>query len=239
MWLHARIELLSEDEDENRFVSKMLQPFDENYDYAPWMRQVTNKATGYYLQRTIERLTTADLLGAEYVAASPFEARPLHHRNKGGPARAPSAAIWAVVPSLRDLTSKDLVKVLTHDEALESLRSKVRAAVSASPQFPKSIDAISDLVNEIEDAASTLEKKMKTERTYSAVWPSILSSAELVIGAAGKVPEVPEVAGAALAALAGVVPYLGSRKNTRREAAFLFVVARQRARSTARKRDKK
>lgn len=106
-WLHGRIDPETVNRSDRSFRTQLLQPYDPAYDYRPWIEQVTRDAVTYYIQRSAERLTTSDLLGAEYVAASPFEARLLHTRSAGGVTSEPaSAAIWADVPGLTNPRSR-------------------------------------------------------------------------------------------------------------------------------------
>jgi hypothetical protein len=224
-WLHGRIDPETVNRDDRSFGTRMLQPYDPAYDYRPWIDQVTRDAVTYFIQRSAERLTTADLLGAEYVAASPFEARLLSTRSAGdvitGPA---SAGIWANVPGLANLKSRDLARMLDNDEAVEDLRGRVRVAVATSTTLSDQSTAIAQLAAEIEQASTTLERKIRTERAYSGILPTISGGAGLMIGAAGGVLGL---ASAGLGILTGFLPYLGSRRNNRREASYLFVMARR------------
>ena len=221
-WLYGRIDPGSVS-DNGRFSMQMLQPHDPTYDYRPWIEQVKRDAVTHYIQRTVGRLTTSDLLGAEYVAASPFEARMLHERSahETGPA---SASIWANVPALADLRSQDLARMLNNDDAVEDLRGKVRSAVTTSSTLHEQSAAISQLTAEIEQTSMSLEKKIRSERAYSAILPTLAGGAGLVVGGAGGVLGL---AGAGLGLLGGLLPYLGNLQNNRREASYLFIMARR------------
>jgi hypothetical protein len=221
-WLYGRID--TDIQEDRSFGTRMLQPYDPGQDYRPWIDRVKRDAVSYYIQRTVGRLTTADLLGAEYVAASPFEARLLEKRSQRTSASPESASIWANVPSFANLRSPDLARLLRNDDAVEDLRGRVRAAVANTIILPDTANAIAQLTAEIDQASSTLERRMRTDRAYSALLPSLAGGAGLVVGAAGGVPGV---AGAAIGALSGLLPYLGSRLNARREASYLFVMARR------------
>jgi len=226
MWFYARIDPESVTED-GRFRTRMLGHYDPEHDYRPWIEQTTRDAIRNYVQRTAERMVIADLVGAEYVAASPFEARIMQRRDpKFAPGPA-SASIWADVPTLRDLTSKDLVRILNEDDAVEDLRARVRLAIGSAADLTGQTKAIQELTAEIEHASIGLEMKMRTERAYAAVAPAVLGGGGLVLGSAGGLPGL---AGAALGTVAGIVPWIGSRKNNRRNAAYVFVTARRRRR---------
>ena len=102
-WLHGRIDPLSLDHDTGRFSSRLLVPYEPNFDYGPWVRQVQDEAVGKLVQRTNERLVAADVFGAEYVSVSLFEARLLRRRNPTGDRINPAqAAVWADIPELTD-----------------------------------------------------------------------------------------------------------------------------------------
>ncbi|GEL47620.1 hypothetical protein CHO01_27360 [Cellulomonas hominis] len=226
MWLYAHFVPGSVDED-GHFQTRMLGHFDPQHDYQPWIAQTIDDAVRAYVQRTADRLVVADLVGAEYVAASPFEARLLRRRNPTftpGPA---SAGVWADVPVLRSLESKDLVKILNEDEAVHDLRGRVQLAVKSASDLAGQAKAIQELTDELDHSSAILDRKLRTERAYSAITPAALGTAGLVIGAAGGVPGF---AGAAIGAVAGIVPWIGARRNARRDAAYLFVTARRRKR---------
>jgi hypothetical protein len=102
-WLYSHIDPDSLDEETQRFTTRMLLPYDPTRDYGPWMQQVSDSAISSYVQRTNERVVTADVFGAEYVAASMFEARLLRRRRGGDDHGVPHAAMWADVPLLPNL----------------------------------------------------------------------------------------------------------------------------------------
>lgn len=226
MWFFARVsaKLGAEAGD---FEMKSLSDFDPKWDYQPWIRQVTDSATRAYVQRTAERMTVADLIGAEYVASSPFEARLLARRSSLPQSSAPAAAIWADVPVFSDLQARDLVKMLDTDQAVGDLRAGVRQAMGSQMDLSSQIDALQSFTADIDRASIQLERSMRTNRAYSAIAPGFLGLASVVIGSAGGLPGV---AGAALATVSGLIPYLGSRRNSRRDASYLFVMARRRQR---------
>jgi hypothetical protein len=87
-WLYSHIDRDSLSENDRRFTTRMLLPYDPGYDYGPWIKQVSDSAISFYVQRTVERLITADVYGSEYVSASMFEARILNRRRPGGDNRA-------------------------------------------------------------------------------------------------------------------------------------------------------
>lgn len=226
MWFYAHIDRESVKED-GTFRSTMLGRYDPGHDYGPWVNQTTRDAIRNYVQRTAERLVVADLVGAEYVAASPFEARVMQRRDPSFVNGPGSASVWADIPTLRDLSSRDLARILDEDDAVEDLRARVRLAMRSATDLAGQANAIQELGAEIEHASLILARKLRTERAYSGLAPAALGAAGLVVGSAGGLPGL---VGGALGAVAGIVPWIGSRRNNRREAAYVFVTARRRRR---------
>ncbi|CAM3422022.1 SEC-C domain-containing protein [Occultella aeris] len=227
-WFHAHIDPESVKNGDGRFESRMLQPYDPNFDYAPWIKQVSDSAVGYYVQRTNERAVTSDVYGAEYVAASLFEARLLSRRRSDHELVAAQAALWADVPQLPSLSGPDLVKVLQNEEAVEDLRRQVRASLTTARAPGEQTDALTDLAHQLEASSHKLEKFAASDRLWQAALPGGLGTASLLIGTV--TGGIPAIAAGSLGLLAGVAPYLGARASRRREAAYLFVAARRRSR---------
>jgi hypothetical protein len=227
-WLYSHIDRDSLSESDRRFTTRMLLPYDPSHDYGPWIKQVSDSAISLYVQRTAERLITADVFGSEYVSASMFEARLLNRRRLGGDNRAAQAAMWADVPQLPILSAPGLVKVIQNEEAVEDLRRLVRASLVTARTPGEQTDALTELAHELEASSHRLEKSSTSNRWWQVAAPGGLGMASLVIGSfsGGLLP----IAGGALGLLAGVAPYLSARANTRREAAHLFVMARRSAR---------
>ncbi|MFB9163671.1 hypothetical protein [Arthrobacter psychrochitiniphilus] len=223
LWLYGRIDAENLDES-GTFKTKMLQPYDSNHDYQPWVQQVMRDAATFYVQRSAERLTVADIMGAEYVAASPFEARLLQMRSSKVGTGTAAASLWADVPSLANLQSRDLARILNNDGAVEDLRGKVRAAVATAPLLGDQTLAITQLVADIEHASSVLESNIRTSRAYSAILPALAGGAGLVVGATGGVLGL---TGAALATAGGLLPYIDAERSARRDASYLFITARR------------
>lgn len=227
-WFHGHIDPESVDNGDGRFTTKMLQPYDSNYDYGPWIKQVSDSAVGYYAQRTNERVVTADVYGTEYVSASMFEARLLARRSGGRRVGAAQAAVWADVPQLASLSAPDLAKVLQNEEAVEDLRRQVRASLVTARTPGEQADALTDLAHGLESSSYKLEKLVTSDRRWQGALPGGLGAASLLIGTV--TGGIPAVAAGSLGLLAGVAPYLGARASSRREAAYLFVAARRRSR---------
>lgn len=225
LWLHGRIDPDSLDEETGKFSSGMLLPYDPNYDYNPWITQVTNSAISKFVQRTNERVVAADMFGSEYVSASLFEARLLRRRDHGTRISNAQAALWAEIPELTDLKSPDLAKLLKNEGAVEDLRRQVRASLATARTDGENIDAIANVAHEIEAASHKLQRTAGTDRIWQGVIPGGLSTAALVIG--GFSGGLAGLGAGGLGALATLAPALSARLNKKREAAYLFVTARR------------
>ncbi|GAA1573327.1 SEC-C domain-containing protein [Leucobacter aridicollis] len=227
MWFHGRIQKPEDDAEDGRFSTRFLGDYDAQYDYSAWIAQCTREAVSRYVQRTTERLGVSELIGAEYVATTPFEARLLRHRSPDANAGIGSASVWAEIPTLTDLHSRDLAKLLDNDEAVEDFRERIRLAMATSSEFLGQIQAVQSAAAGIESAAKKLERNMKTNRVYSGILPALAGGLGVVIGStAGPLG----TAGALLAGAAGLTPYFGTRKTQMREAPYLFLTAQRRKR---------
>lgn len=223
MWFYGHFDPDSSDETDRTLGARMLQPYDPSHDYSAWIAQETNRSLANYLQRTERRLVVADVLGAEYVAASPFEARMLQRRGVQAPSLA-NATLWADVPALADLRAKDLARMLSAEEAVEDLRARVRIAMEAAPDFGSQISSIRAVAADIEQASRVLNKRMETSRSLAFAAPAVAGGLGLVVGSAGGVAGF---AGAALGLVGAVSPAIAERLNQRREAAFLFTMPKR------------
>lgn len=236
MWMYGhiqppRVSDSAGDGAEVPFETRMLQPYDATFDYRPWIDQVTRAATGTYLQRTAKRLSTASLLGAEYVAASPFDARVMRARANSAQFGTSTAAVWAGVPVFENLNSKDLASILNNEEAVEDLRAQMRLAMRGALDLQNQADALSHVSAEIEHASHALERRVRRDRIFAAALPAVFGAAGVVVGAAGGIAGI---AAGTLGVMAGLAPYLGTRANDRSEAPFLYVMARKRERRNRR-----
>lgn len=203
----------------------MLQAYDTDFDYEPWIRQVKNSAVSAMVQRTHERVVAADVFGSEYVSASLFEARLLRTRESAvriGPAQ---AALWADIPELTSLRTPDLAKLLKNEGAVEDLRRQVRAALKTARTDGDNVAAITELTHQLEAASHHLQRTSTTDLAWKAVIPGGLSGASMVVGAV--TGGLAAASAGALGAIATLAPFLGDRLNGRREAAYLFVMARR------------
>ncbi|CAN5373575.1 hypothetical protein BH09ACT10_BH09ACT10_03900 [soil metagenome] len=225
-WLRGRIDRDSLDENTGSFGTTMLSAYDPNDDYGPWIRQVETSAVSKFVQRTNERVITADVFGSEYVSASLFEARLLRRRSQIERLGPSQAALWADIPELPILSGRDLVKVLKHEGAVEDLRRQVRAALVTARTDAENVDAITDLAHELEAASHKLLRTAQTDRAWQGAIPTGLGTASMFIG--GITGGLAGLGVGALGALGTLAPQLGTRLTNRRDAAYLFVVARRR-----------
>ncbi len=224
-WLYGRILPGSLDDESRTFTTAMLQPYDPSHDYEPWINQVKDSAVSALVQRTNERVVTADLFGSEYVSGSLFEARLLRTRESDARIGPAQAALWADVPELNDLTSPDIAKLVRNENAIEDLRAQVRASLATARTDIENIDAITNLSHQLDAASKKLERTAGTDLAWQAVIPGGLSGASMVMG--GITGGLMGIGAGALGGLATLAPYLGSRLNKRRNAAYLFVAARR------------
>lgn len=226
--LHGRIDRSSLNAETGHFRTRMLHPYEADYDYQPWIRQETDKHVSKMIQRTNERVVTADVFGCEYVSASLFEARMMRRREPQGKSPTSQAAMWANIPLLPSLSGPDLAKVLRYEGAVEDLRVQVRASLATARTDTQNVDAITDLAHQLEAASNKLAATAGRDRAWQAAVPAGLGGASLLIGAF--TGGLAGLATSAVGLLAGVAPYLGTRLTTHREAAYLFVAARGRQR---------
>lgn len=224
MWFNARIDRQSMDEATRQFTSRLLQRYEADYDYTAWINKVQNDAISYYVQRTNERLVSADVFGAQYVSASPFEARLLQRRASTLSSHPAQAAIWADIPMLSDLSSAGLASLLRHEEPIHDLRKRIRRALMTAQDTNQEILAVAQAAQEIEDASQVLTKRIKTNRLFSGIIPAAGSAIGMGIATAGGLPGI---SGAAVGALTTMAPYLATRIESRREASYLYVAAKR------------
>ncbi|WP_370500210.1 SEC-C domain-containing protein [Mycolicibacterium sp. jd] len=228
-WLYSHIDPDSLSAGDGRFTSRMLQPYDPAHDYNPWIRQVSDSAISFYVQRTAKRLVTADVYGSDYVSASMFEARLLNRRGRSAGNSAAQAAMWADVPQLPSLSAPDLVKVIQNEEAVEDLRRLVRASLVTARTPGEQAGALTALAHQLDATSHRLETSSISDRWWQMAAPGGLGAGGgLVIGSFSG--GLPAALGATLGVLAGIAPYLGARANARREAAHLFLTARRKSR---------
>lgn len=227
-WLYSHIDPDSLSADDGRFTTRMLQPYDPGHDYTPWIRQVSDSAISFYVQRTAKRLVTADVYGSDYVSASMFEARLLNRRGRSAGNTSAQAAMWADVPQLPSLSAPDLAKVIQNEEAVDDIRRLVRASLVTARTPSEQADALTALAHQLDATSHRLEKSSISNRWWQMAAPGGLGVGSLVICSVSG--GLPAALGATLGVLAGVAPYLGARANARHEAAHLFVTARRKAR---------
>ena len=194
-----------------------------NADYGPWIEQRKDDAVAFFVQRLNERAVTADVFAADYVTASPFEARIL--RKKGYAFDNPAhAAIWADIPYLPHADPTTLAKAASEDDAVEDLRRQIRAAMVTARSLDQKVDAVTEAAHAIEAASHALEKKMRTDRVWQGAIPGIGGVGTIALGSFGGIPAI---AGGALGTLVSMSTFLANRVNSRREAAYIYVGARR------------
>jgi hypothetical protein len=216
---YARIIPGSLNDDEGSFQSGLLMPFDPAHDYRPWIKQSEDSAVSTFVQRTNQRIVTADVFGAEYVSASMFEARLLRNRGHERRMGAAQAAIWADIPGLTTLTSPDLSRVLKNESAIADFRRQVSAALKTARTDGDNVDAITELTHQLEAASHNLQRSSRTDALWSGGVPGVSAA---IAGYAGGL-----LAAGAAGVVGAIAPALGTRLSRRREASYLFVMARR------------
>jgi len=236
MWFNARIDPESVDPTTREFTTRLLQRYEADHDYTAWITKCQNDAISYYVQRTNERLVSADVFGAQYVSASRFEARLLQRRAASLTPHPAQAAIWADIPMLSDLSSAGLASLLRYEAPIQDLRKRIRRALMTAQDTNQEVLALTQAAQEIEDASQALTNRIKTNRLLSGIIPAAGSAIGMGIASAGGLPGI---TGAALGTLTTMAPYLATRIESRREASYLYVAARRvRQRETKRQQRK-
>ena len=224
MWLYSRHVVVDEDPDgRSTFASRLLGSYDPAHDYEPWKQQNLDKAVGEHLRRVNERLITGEVFNADYLATSPFQARLLA-RKGARPDRPIHAAVWADIPILPAADPAILARAAAEEEAVEDLRQKVRIALRGARDLGTGADALTSLGEELAHASRQLQHTVRTERRWKVITPAITGLAAIALGAAGGLPAI---ASGALGAAGGLAPYLADRASRRRNAAYLFYLAKR------------
>lgn len=224
MWFYAHLTPGSVDVEDRSFQLAALQHYDATHDYSPWISQCNDKAVSYFVQRTNERVVTADVFAAEYVSPSLFEARLLHARDGVGPGTA-QAAMWADIPYLPHLRGEDLATLVQNEHAIADLRDRVRASLVTARTPGEKVDAMTELAHDLEAASKAIQRKGLLDRGWQGAAPAGFAVGGIMISAF--TGGLPGIAGAALSALGAVAPYLGARQGQRRDAAYLFLRAQK------------
>lgn len=201
-----------------------LGPYFPQADWARIREQDLNDEAASCIQLAIMRVHHASYFGAEYVSAAPFEARILQ-RVPSAPDRQHQAAMWADVPQLRGLPAPALAKILSHEDAVYEMRLTLRAALETARNETLGSDAVTDKVNDVQNKAKILERKAGSSSLSKLVTGGFaLASLLFGVHSAGNSDAVGAAASAFLSAT-GSLPF--DHFNKRRNATYLFTLARR------------
>lgn len=223
-FLYARIDpdsLTESTDGGGTFGSWMLQPYDPEHDYGPWIAQERSNVASRMVQEVMRETTVSDAVGSTYVTNSLFRARLL---DRLGRSTGVGAALWADVPSLPDADPTLIARIAAEDNSVEALRRTVGRTFQAveAASGAAQVAAVRDLVSEIEGRTHELEATIRSGRRWDRVQAGAAGSAVALGGVAGG------LLGAAGAALAGVglLSSAGRREETqRRTDAYVFWLA--------------
>ena len=215
---YARIIPALLNDEEGSFQSALLMPFDPAHDYRPWIKQSEDSAVSTFVQRTNERIVTADVFGAEYVSASMFEARLLRNRSHERRMGAAQSAIWAAIPELTT-SSPDLSRVLKNESAIVDFRRQVGAALTTARTDGDNVDAITELTHQLEAGVAQHSEVEQDRHSLVRRRPGCVRCSCGVCRRPAR--------GWRGWCGGGDRATPGTRLNRRREASYLFVMARR------------
>ena len=221
MFFHARIEGTEDRGDSFHFTTSMLgHAYDPNYDYGPWINQAKQQVAAQRMQQLEFALATSEVLGARYLATTPFQGRLLARR--GRPTEPPSALAWVDVPSLPQADAGTLARIAREDETVEALRRTVRRTMAAaSSKAPRA--AAQELAEELREDAELLARTIRRDKRWKLVGPAGLGAVGLGLGAlSGPLG----VAAAGLGVAASLTPYLADRGAHKANPAYAVLLAR-------------
>ncbi len=202
-----------------------LQLYDPAFDYSAWIEQSRRKTASGYLQETNRKLAIAEVLGAELLADSPFEARLLQH--KGHRLGDANALLRTEVPIPTDISANTLARIAAEDESVAALRSTVRRAFTRARGDSAELAAsATELVEDLDQQAHRLERQLSNDRTWRLAIPAGLSVSSLIIGGALAGPPI-GAAGAAVTALSSLSPYIADRRKCREQPAYALLLAKR------------
>ena len=223
-FLHAHILPDTVDDETRTFMSRLLAPYDPDYDYAPWVAQSRRQTVAAIIQRANRDIAIAESFGGRYLTRSPFRARLQHRR--GDTAEPSTATLWVDVPYLPDSDARGLARVLRDEAAVEALRHEVRRAFrTVTGDDPaEAREAAQGLVEDLARAAERLEAQMRTERAWGLAAPAAGGAISIAIGATtGPIGALAALAAAGL----GLGPYAATRTSRKQNAAYVFLLAKQ------------
>lgn len=232
-YLHSPIEPAPTDQadDEPLLVrGKLLNRYDPDFDYGPWLATVRRQAVARLTQHLNIDVAVSTAFGADLLTTSPFRARAL--RRLRGPLQCSSdynisGAVWADVPWLPDASAELLMKIANSEPRVEDLRRTTAQALRAVEHgdIAASARAIADTAADLRSAASHLSRDLRRQRTVDLGVPTGLATGSVLI-ASTMAP--PVGLGAILAGAAAAIPAIQARLTSCQTAAYAFFMARPR-----------
>lgn len=210
--------------------SKLLNRYDPDFDYDPWLATVRGQAVARLTQHLNIDLAVSTAFGADLLTTSPFRARALR-RLPRTPKRQPefdiSGAVWADVPWLPDASAELLMKIANSEPRVDDLRRITAQALRAVERgdIAASASAIADTAADLRSAASHLSRDLRRQRTIDLAVPTGLATGSVLIAST---ISPPVGIGALLAGAATAIPAVRSRLTSRQTAAYAFFMARPR-----------
>lgn len=209
-------------------TSALVDRYDPEYDYGPWIAHTRRQSAAMLLQKFNFDLAIAEAVGGNYVATTPFAGRLL--ARKGGEAALPQPLVWADVPVLPEADAETLARIAAEDESVEALRRTVRRTFSTASGDALQ-DAADELAAQLEEDAAVLQRAISREDRWKVAVPASLSLAGIVIG--GFTGGLLGAAAGALGGLAGLAPVHADRAARRENPAYAVVLARQQVDASA------
>ena len=209
---------------------KLLNRYDPDFDYGPWLATVRRQAVARLTQHLNVDVVVSTSFGADLLTTSPFRARPL--RRLRGPLQRSSdydisGAVWADVPWLPEASAELLMKIANNEPRVDDLRRTTAQALRAVEHgdVAASARAVADTAADLRSAASLLSRELRRQRTIDLAVPTGLATGSVLI-ASTMAP--PVGLGAILAGAATAIPAIRSRLASRQSAAYAFFMARPR-----------
>jgi hypothetical protein len=233
IYLHSPIEPVSagQADDEPLLVrSGLLNPYDPEYDYGPWLATVKRQAVAKLTQDLDIDLAVSAAFGADLLTSSPFRARALR-RLPGSLVRPSdydiSGAAWADVPWLPDAPAELLLKIARSEPRVEDLRRAMATALRTvgNGDVAASAQAVADAAGDLRSAASRLSRDLRRKSAIDLAVPTGLATGSVLV--AGTIAP-PIGVGAILAGAAAAIPAARARLASRQTAAYAFWMARPR-----------
>jgi hypothetical protein len=217
--LLARVEPATIDDARGSVAMRLLQPYDPTHDYAPWIRQQTDKYISGLAQAINTEIASAAAFRATYITRRPLRAR--YAAIKSDVAGPGSLLPYLNVPALSSAEPRILAELAQNEDVVATLRAEVRTTFSLvrSASVDEQIGELQGRVNELtREAQDQLATRIRHERIFGAGVPAALSLGSVLVMGATPLG----LFAAALAAGASLAPYKTTVDARRREPAYAF-----------------